>query len=135
MDRVTVMITCPVITLKDKPCKNKGRSPTRPICTLHWRALNPSYYQRQSDRKRFTWQERRKVLQCYGNICYLCRIPIDIKKLWHIDHVIPWSKGGGNELENLRPTHRKCNEKKGTKVINLKRLENAHDALAMLDVI
>ena len=35
--------------------------------------------------------------------------------LWDIDHVIPVSKGSGNEINNLVPTCQTCNRKKGAK--------------------
>lgn len=30
-----------------------------------------------------------------------------------VDHVIPVSLGGGNNLKNLRPAHASCNERRG----------------------
>ena len=33
-----------------------------------------------------------------------------------VDHVIPLSKGGSDELENLRPAHWICNNRKSDKV-------------------
>jgi 5-methylcytosine-specific restriction endonuclease McrA len=40
-----------------------------------------------------------------------------IKNL-HIDHVIPISKGGTDTLDNVRPSHAKCNLSKGNKIEN-----------------
>jgi 5-methylcytosine-specific restriction endonuclease McrA len=61
-------------------------------------------------RKIFTASERKLIWETYGNICYLCNCAIYAD--WHIDHVHPWSKGGSDELANLRPTHPWCNETK-----------------------
>ena len=52
-------------------------------------------------------------------ICPLCGKPIKTyannkhpgEFTW--DHVVPKSLGGGNELCNLQPTHKKCNNRKG----------------------
>ncbi|WP_119680831.1 HNH endonuclease [Indioceanicola profundi] len=33
----------------------------------------------------------------------------------HIDHVIPWSLGGGNELANIQILHADCNLRKGAR--------------------
>lgn len=67
------------------------------------------------------------VLNTYGTDCHLCGEPIDLdaprlagrpgwERSLHIDHVIPISKGGDDTLENVRPSHGKCNVKKSNKL-------------------
>jgi 5-methylcytosine-specific restriction endonuclease McrA len=55
---------------------------------------------------------RRRVLEVrrVGDlVCYLCGAPgADT-----LDHVVPVTRGGGNEPDNLRPAHRRCNTLKG----------------------
>jgi|SRR5579864_3078871 len=48
-------------------------------------------------------------------ICPACglEIPSLNERAHHVDHVIPWSSGGGNEPANLQVLHRECNLKKG----------------------
>jgi 5-methylcytosine-specific restriction endonuclease McrA len=44
--------------------------------------------------------------------CELCKEPINdnnIHRRLSIDHIIPQTKGGNGNIENLRITHRKCN--------------------------
>lgn len=67
------------------------------------------------------------VIATYGAVCYLdgpyCRRhgrEIDLTLRWphpgsaSIEHYgLPVSRGGGNELENLRPAHLGCNASKG----------------------
>lgn len=67
-------------------------------------------------RKVFTANERKVIWETYGSICYLCNIKIYGE--WHIDHVHPWSKGGSDKLENLRPTHSWCNETKSNLIFD-----------------
>lgn len=62
---------------------------------------------------------RRQVLATYGNRCWLCHDPIDLR-LRHPhpgsltpDHVVPRSLGGSDDLDNLRPAHRRCNLSRG----------------------
>ena len=66
-----------------------------------------------------------QVVQHNGLACYLCHQQIDLQAPrqvgqtgWeqglHIDHVIPLSKGGTNDLDNLKPCHAYCNQRKGS---------------------
>ena len=67
-----------------------------------------------------------QVLSLYGQDCYLCGEPVDLtaprsagKKGWelglHIEHVVALINGGHDNLENVRPSHGKCNLLKGRK--------------------
>ena len=52
------------------------------------------------------------VVREYGAICHLCGEQInlqDVENGLSVDHVIPRSKGGTDSLENLRPSHKRCN--------------------------
>ena len=57
-----------------------------------------------------------------GNLCRLCDTEIDLSlarnSRWGatIDHIIPLSKGGADELDNLQLAHWICNIKKGNRV-------------------
>lgn len=64
-----------------------------------------------------------EVLAKWGINCHICEIPVDLlaprragKENWEfglqIDHVIPISKGGADVLENVKPSHCKCNLQK-----------------------
>lgn len=50
---------------------------------------------------------RNEMIAEYGTICHLCGN--DIKDKITVDHVIPRSKGGTDDLGNLRPAHEYCN--------------------------
>jgi len=47
------------------------------------------------------------------NFCPLCNSFLGKRR--NIDHIIPKSKGGNYNLNNLQFTHRLCNRKKGNK--------------------
>ena len=60
------------------------------------------------------------MLNLYGTKCYLCGEEIDFSVSgkvgspgWelglHIDHVVPLRGGGSDTLENVRPSHGRCN--------------------------
>ena len=69
-----------------------------------------------------------QVLKENGTVCYLCDEHIDLEaprqvgqigweRALHIDHVLPLSKGDTNALDNLKPSHAYCNQKKGSKCL------------------
>lgn len=45
--------------------------------------------------------------------CPYCKKPIKSQDELTIDHIIPRSKGGGDDMENLQPMHKTCNSEKG----------------------
>lgn len=49
------------------------------------------------------------VLQTSANLCVKCWCPLIN---WEVDHILPYSLGGGNEIENLQIMCRKCNRQK-----------------------
>lgn len=48
------------------------------------------------------------VIERYGDKCFYCKTAAADT----IDHFIPISKGGTNDIDNLRPACYKCNEAK-----------------------
>ena len=72
-----------------------------------------------------------QVLEKYGTNCHLCKLPIDMnaprkvgKNGWqkglHIEHLIPLSKNGKDNLKNVRPSHGLCNMTKYNKIVKRK---------------
>ena len=72
-----------------------------------------------------------EILLLHGTNCHICDDPIDYSaprtvgsKGWkyalHLDHVIPLSKGGSDHIENVKPSHAKCNIAKGADVRKFK---------------
>lgn len=53
------------------------------------------------------------VFQRDGGVCGICRQPVDHASNWHVDHVIPLSKGGAHAYANVQLAHGRCNERKG----------------------
>lgn len=50
-----------------------------------------------------------------------------------VDHILPYARGGGDEIENLAPAHLECNKKRGTKTIEQMARENALQPKRSLD--
>lgn len=51
------------------------------------------------------------VYQMHGGMCGICKKFIDGN--FHVDHVIPLSKGGMHGYVNVQPAHPECNLRKG----------------------
>lgn len=52
------------------------------------------------------------IYYIYGNLCHYCQTEVAVS----IDHVIPLSKGGTNDIWNLRPACFRCNSWKADKL-------------------
>ena len=63
-----------------------------------------------------------EVVRTYGSNCSVCQEPIDLELKrtsrmgLTVDHWIPLSKGGSDDLSNLRPAHWICNLKKSNSI-------------------
>lgn len=73
---------------------------------------------------------RSDVIEKYGSDCHICGDPINLsvsgrpgwQKGWerglHIDHVVSVANGGPDILDNVKPSHAKCNMDKGQEHTN-----------------
>lgn len=50
-----------------------------------------------------------------GGICHICELPADVAK-WHLDHIVPLSKGGEHSYANTAVSHPRCNQVKSAKL-------------------
>ena len=50
------------------------------------------------------------VLAHIGRVCYYCGGPATT-----LDHIVPRSRGGGDDLKNYRPACRRCNSARGNR--------------------
>lgn len=89
---------------------------TKGRCSSCQRKLN-----RKQDRDRGTanergynygYQQARKVVLA-DDICHICGLPGAAT----VDHLVPRSLGGSNDLENLAPAHASCNYSRGNKEV------------------
>lgn len=97
-----------------------------------WRQNHPFTYKSNRTRARklgvnYDYYTEEQVLAIYGLDCHICDKPIDLeaprqcgKDGWEwglqIDHVFPLSKGGGDTLDNVRPSHGYCNNIKNATI-------------------
>lgn len=61
---------------------------------------------------------RIRVLEKFGGKCAICgaKPRKDNHVMIEIDHIVPVSKGGGNQIDNLRPLCKACNLGRGNRI-------------------
>jgi 5-methylcytosine-specific restriction endonuclease McrA len=63
----------------------------------------------------FTAQEFRELCDRYGNKCLCCG---DTEALLEADHVVPLTRGGSDDINNIQPLCGYCNRKKFLKIVD-----------------
>lgn len=77
-------------------------------CGRLWELERQQRFPQRAAYKDAGYMAMRDAMLRGGPLCWICEKPgADT-----IDHVIPLSKGGGNDPGNLRPAHRACNTRK-----------------------
>jgi 5-methylcytosine-specific restriction endonuclease McrA len=77
-----------------------------------WSAWNRGFQDHGTSKQAMARRNRVKaVVAAHGEICWLCHKPINGDLT--MDHVVPRSKGGRANRDNLRPAHELCNSKRG----------------------
>lgn len=97
--------------------------------SAQWRKDNPDMFRRNARHYAKQYQARKKgasgsftarewnaLCDRYGNICLCCA---QAKPLT-IDHVVPLSKGGCNNISNIQPLCHSCNSSKNDKIIDFR---------------
>lgn len=94
------------------------------VSARRWRKKHPGIIRALAQRRRakikgnggsFTAEEWRALCEKYDNKCLCCGrndVPLTV------DHVIPISKGGSNDIKNCQPLCKQCNSKKHTETID-----------------
>ena len=104
-------------------------SPTPPpkwidfgLCQLPSRAWHEWYWQRgrpvpdeKQGRPKIPYRVRRAVFERDGDTCQICYGVVPDGDA-HLDHIVPWSQGGPDTIDNLRVTHSRCNIKRGAPI-------------------
>lgn len=116
----------------------KQANPEKAIVRVKlWKIANPEKV-RDSDRSKSRRRRAQinatkekyteaQVIDTYGTDCHLCGKPIDFNAPRHpqfegwemglqIDHVLPLSRKGADNLANVRPSHAQCNIRKNNSI-------------------
>jgi 5-methylcytosine-specific restriction endonuclease McrA len=57
------------------------------------------------------------ILEEFGMTCHICGGSIATTSDLEFDHVVPLACGGQHVRQNIKPSHRLCNLRKGAKLI------------------
>lgn len=106
------------LPLEAEPAKDLGPWLTVITTTSEWggrwqvaRIPNPTY-----DRRRpIPSHIREFVMRRDRMMCGLCGDPVPRGDV-HLDHIVPWSRGGSDDASNLQVAHSLCNMSKGNRV-------------------
>lgn len=60
--------------------------------------------------------DHQKLFEMYEGKCGICTLPMDPTD-FHVDHIVPLSRGGEHTYANVQPTHPLCNLSKGAKLL------------------
>ena len=66
-------------------------------------------------RKPFSISTRRAVLERTDCRCYSCSLPMTMDDDWWVEHILPHSHEGSDEIPNLLPSCRLCNFVRGNR--------------------
>ena len=64
-----------------------------------------------SDKKRFA------VFNKTNGRCAYCGVELEYDGVWHMEHILPRSRGGKNEISNMLATCGKCNCRKHSRTL------------------
>ena len=93
---------------------------TRRFEACRWRTLTPRRHEalRKARKLGATHVEPVDplvVLELHDGVCGICGGDVDPFD-YHVDHIVPLSKGGFHNLANSQPAHPSCNMRKGSKL-------------------
>jgi hypothetical protein len=83
----------------------------------HYRRLNGNEHFKKRDAtirgaNQVELVDRLAVFERDKGICQICHWPVEYDD-YHLDHIIPLSKGGSHTYNNVQVTHGHCNLEKG----------------------
>jgi endogenous inhibitor of DNA gyrase (YacG/DUF329 family) len=112
--------TCDACGLDFKGVKRQKRCPDcqQDVYRARWR---DNWYRRQGVMALGEVVTCLALVRIHGSVCHLCGGHIDLRLLhpdplcFSFDHVIPLACDGVHSLENMRPSHLKCNLSKGAR--------------------
>ncbi len=84
---------------------------------------------------KLTRQLMGEVFNKTGGRCGYCGIQLNPFERWHVDHIVPVSKGGGDDFANLLPACQHCNlSKNNLSVADYKRAVKERAARLLSEV-
>lgn len=104
----------PFILERYKEIKNRWRQNNQERMNFYSRIRR---YLKKNAEGFHTFREWELLKKRYDYMCFYCKRKEPEIKLTE-DHIVPLSKGGSNNIENIQPLCGRCNSRKHTKIIN-----------------
>lgn len=104
------------------PCTICGIEFTARKFYVHGGHLCSGKCKKRYTKRRHAERQRQRIIERDGVNCWLCEAPVDFTADPHndwapeIDHILPYSRGGSDDIENLKLAHRSCNITKSDKI-------------------
>lgn len=96
-------------------CDGLAQVESRAWYEWHWARGNYPGGDGDTSRPSLRPHIRQAVMERDGLTCGLCGGDVVLEDV-HIDHILPWSRGGSSELDNLQVAHSACNIAKGNRI-------------------
>lgn len=90
----------------------KERAEQQRTTYAQYLAQLPEIKKRRREANRAVYRLRNAVLARDGYVCGICGEVVHEQDL-SIDHIVPISAGGSDDIANLQPSHKVCNSRKG----------------------
>lgn len=76
----------------------------KPVRRVNWMARRARFHAAFVERV-----DARVVFQRSGGVCGICHEAVDPDSKWHVDHIVPLSRGGLHKYDNCQLAHATCN--------------------------
>lgn len=92
--------------------------------TMQWERDNPEGHRLRESKRRARKRDAtvgkivfEDILIRDGAVCHICTLHVPLDEIV-LDHVIPLARGGEHSQDNLKVSHRSCNARKHTKLMD-----------------
>ena len=109
----------PISDKKRKASIHKYRQ-TDKYKIIHKQSDSNRYALRKGANGKFTLKEFYSLLKSkFDNKCNICSCEFNKDNIATIDHIIPLTKNGSNNIENIQPLCKSCNSRKFNKLLDI----------------
>lgn len=98
-----------------KPWQHTGKITTAEVKARREQLMANRRSYEQSAEGSHTFEEILRMIRDQADLCAYCECPLG--EDWHVEHMIPLSRGGSNDWANIAISCADCNRRKGSKTV------------------